>query len=279
MKIWVFLLFIIASISSFAQDIIYKKDKTKIEGKVIKVGINEIEYLKSDSLNAKVKSISISEVTLIAYSNGSFDDFDTQNIVQNTYISGNKRKKTAAFRYDSLYTKNIISYHLADLFFYNLTGSYERILNSGKYGIKIPFRLGSLELDEGSIIGFSLGADLNYYPTGQGRLKYYVGPSLEIGSANEDVYSYSDSFNSGYIRYPEGEKKLFVAAYINNGGVFQIARNFSMAMGLGVGVYNGKETEFIGTLGSNNVYIIEQKETTNYRILIAKFEFNLGLRF
>ncbi len=278
MKIWVFLIFIIASISSFAQDIIYKKDKTKIACKVIKVGINEIEYLKSDSLNANVKSISISEVTLIDYSNGDFDDFNTQNIIQNTYVAASKRKKTLEFRYDSLFTKNIISYHLADLFFYNLTGSYERILKSGKFGIKIPFRLGSLELDEGSLMGFSVGTDLNYYPTGQGRLKYYVGPSLEIGSANESVYNYVGPYSNGYFVVPEAEKKLFVAAYFNNGGVLQISKNFSLAMGLGVGIFNGKETLFEGSF-ENNIYVIRQLETTNYRELIAKFEFNLGLRF
>ena len=58
-----------------AQDVIYKKDNTKINCKVLKISEEVIEYKKEAQLNGPIREISISKVNQIIYEDGAFEIF------------------------------------------------------------------------------------------------------------------------------------------------------------------------------------------------------------
>ncbi len=251
----------------FAQDVIYTKDKTKIEAKIIAVGINEIKYQKLNNLTGPEYIVQKSEITLITYANGSFENFEIPANNQVNYDPEYNRNDFLRNGFDSAFNKNILSYHLADLLNYNFTLSYERLLNSGKVGLKFPVRIGVRERYNGSDLSYSGGIDLNFYPTGQGRFKYYVGPAFEIGNARNFNYD----FNYIGVNPPRViNDYLFVAGYVNNGAVFQVTEQFSLGTALGIGLRTRDNSYF-------NQGRIESYG--NYPELNARFEFNLGIRF
>ncbi|MBP6731087.1 MAG: hypothetical protein KA149_03455 [Chitinophagales bacterium] len=69
MKNLLLLVAVLFSISSFSQDIITLKNGDELKGKVIKVGVNAIEYKKDTT--SPVYEIKKSEVFMIKYENGS----------------------------------------------------------------------------------------------------------------------------------------------------------------------------------------------------------------
>lgn len=61
---------ILASILSFAQDIIVTTDAKKIEAKILEVSKNEIKYKEQDNLDGPTFILSTEEISSIIYSNG-----------------------------------------------------------------------------------------------------------------------------------------------------------------------------------------------------------------
>lgn len=63
------------SINGISQDIIYKNDNTKVEGKVLKVTDTEIEYRKKGQPDGPIRVTSIENVHQIVYEGGYFEIF------------------------------------------------------------------------------------------------------------------------------------------------------------------------------------------------------------
>lgn len=75
-KIIVILILTTCGISnSIAQDVIYKKDNTKIECKIIKLTDSEIEYTKKEQPNGPVRVTSLSKIHQVIYEDGTFEIF------------------------------------------------------------------------------------------------------------------------------------------------------------------------------------------------------------
>lgn len=70
-------IFLLLSISSFAQDIIIKKNGDEIKAKVNEITKTEIKYKKFENIEGPTYQIDISEVFMIRYENGSKDVFNT----------------------------------------------------------------------------------------------------------------------------------------------------------------------------------------------------------
>lgn len=77
MKYIFFAVFTMISCSIFAQDYIVKKDGEKIEAKVMEVTSTSIKYRKFSQPEGPDRTIEISKVKEIVYSDGQFDTFDT----------------------------------------------------------------------------------------------------------------------------------------------------------------------------------------------------------
>lgn len=70
---------LVAGYSSFAQDIITKKDGTDIKAKISEVGTTEVKYKNFSNLDGPVYTISKSDILMITYENGERDIFNTES--------------------------------------------------------------------------------------------------------------------------------------------------------------------------------------------------------
>ena len=75
-KILLALLFI-STLKLSAQDIVYLKDGSSVETKIIKIDDNEIEYKKLSYLDGPSYTISIAKIDSIQYPNGDIDRFSS----------------------------------------------------------------------------------------------------------------------------------------------------------------------------------------------------------
>lgn len=201
-----------------AQDVIFFKDGSKENVKVSEVGKSDIKYKKADNPEGPQYVISKRDVLMITYENGSHDVINTE--------------PTKPLTTD--FTKNIISFHLFDLIYNSITLSYERILNSGTVGIKIPVTFSFAEDDVYNYTRiFGSGIILNFYPTGQGKWRYFVGPDIQMGLAESSWWDYYDPWGSGYY---ESGRYMYTRFLVDNGVIFTPVRNMSVSIVVGFGV-------------------------------------------
>jgi len=254
MKIFSILLVTIITVSSnlFAQDIITLKNNYTIEAKNIVVTPDEVKYQNYYAKNGEVLVLQKSEVVSILYKNGSKVKIYEPKIVITQSSMG----------------ENLITFHFLDFVISNFTVSYERIIANGKYGIQIPFSFGYSNeprtvyfpppFDDGYTNKlanqFYTGITFNIYPTGQGKVKYFLGPSLRFGNGNYyenwDNYSQNSnhSINTGYLKF-----------LVNNGIVFTFANSLSVSIIGSIGIQhmykvNHNQTQTTGALSVNMSY-------------------------
>lgn len=250
------LIFSFFSLLVFSQDTIYNINGTKTLGKVKEVSTRNVSYTIG---NTKINT-PLSEVAYISYSTGQRDEF-------NMHLLKRTVSDTPAPAIKEHPKKNIVAINVFEMAFINFSCSYERILNSGLIGLKIPLSVGmggkpkedqyntnnygSITYLYNKIIGS--GLELNYYPVGQNRHTFYVGLSGVIGSFKYFQYVYDTvaSFNNGYgpyYSYPLKEKRsntgVHYAGMIHMGGYLGITENLLIGGKFGVG-YKREETIYV----------------------------------
>ncbi len=207
--------------TTIAQDIIYKTDGTKEAVKILQVGNREIQYIKFDNPDGPVYVINKENTVMITYENGDYDLFGRPDY----------RKKPDNQELETDFARNVFAYHLFDLVFGDFALSYERLLPSGKVGIKVPVAFGFDEYDNWYFNNiFYSGVGVNFYPTGQGKWRYFMGPQFRIGysRATDWVDYYDDQGHYWYSEdvYSEGVYAKFL---IDNGVQFTPLKNFSVS--------------------------------------------------
>jgi hypothetical protein len=200
--------------------VIYRTDGSREEARITLVGEKEIHYKKHINLDGPEYSLSKSEILLIEYENGSYEAMGEKSAPEN-----GKNLNTD-------FARNVISYHLFDLVFMDFTVSYERIFPSGKIGIKIPVAFGYdyyNDLYDFSNIVYS-GIGVNFYPTGQGKWRYFMGPQVRFGLGRESdwLYYYDEEGLYQYDEYVENEG-FYTKFFIDNGVMFMPVKNFSVS--------------------------------------------------
>ena len=78
-KILLISLFIVAFNFGKGQDLIFKTDGTEIKSKVIEITKDEIKYMKFEQLNGPLRNISITDVFMVIYQDGTREVFKTEN--------------------------------------------------------------------------------------------------------------------------------------------------------------------------------------------------------
>jgi hypothetical protein len=215
---------------SSGQDIIYKKDGSKEEAKIILVAEKEIQYKKFSNLDGPVYTLNKKDIVLITYQSGEFE----------TITSADSEKKAAKIELTENFSKNLITYHLFDVVYGDFTFSYERILSSGTVGIKIPVGFGYAYNSDyfnsnnnwvKNMIYSGIG--INFYLTGQGKWRYFIGPEVRIGYGKQlDTY-WDETSGNNYEEFSEG---IYTKFYVDNGVIFTPVKNFSISTIVGVGV-------------------------------------------
>jgi hypothetical protein len=219
--------FLFLSFNDFSQDIIFRTDGTKEEVKVTLVGDREIQYKKYNNPDGPLYSVNKNEIVLITYENGDFD-----------LITAPKNEKVQAkIELTQNFTKNILNYHAMDVFYGDITLSYERIIGSGIVGIQVPVGFGwaySFDYynanDEWVKNLFYSGVGVNFYPGGQGKWRYFVGPKVLVGYGKQSYWDYVYDENGNWLYDEEMETEgIYMKYTVDNGIRFTPVKNFSVA--------------------------------------------------
>jgi hypothetical protein len=213
-----FILLFFTGKTVLSQDIIYVIDGKSISAKVIEVNPKEVVYNDFYNPNGPVYRMRKNQILKIVYKNGSEDVFNGDIELEN-----------------SIYGKNIFTYHLFDLIFGDFTFSYERISKNGKIGFKIPVSVGYGDVYSSTIKNvFYSGFGINIYPTGQGKWKYFMGPNIRVGVGRDDYYEYGCY---PYYYHREYHSNIFYfKVLVDNGISYSPIKNFSISGYISIGV-------------------------------------------
>ncbi len=189
-----------------AQDFIYKNSGERLAVDIVEVGKTEITYTEFGNPSRELRFMSLSQVSTILYKDGTLKQYENHKEVT-----------------DDGFNRNLISFHLADMVVSNFTLSYEHILASGKMGILIPvaFGYGSGPEVNGLKNKFYSGISLNFYPTGQGKVRYVLGPGLRFGTAKTDINNGNGSTN---------EDTFYTKFMVNNGMLITPIESLSLSI-------------------------------------------------
>lgn len=256
------MLFFGLSLTSNAQDILYKTDGSKEEVKVLEITQKEITYKKFSNPDGPSYVIDKGQVALIAFSNG-----------EHELITGVKDVKEAkpapAIDYTKDFTRNSFAFHMFDVIFGDIAVSYEHISADGRIGLKVPLAFGFYGIDpyntpfEFNNLFYS-GMALNFYPSGQGRFRYFVGPQFRIGVGRYDEYIYYyDEYGNYYDEESYTNSSLYLKYFVDNGITFMATKNLSLSAILSLGIrYVASTGQYMNTIQPD-----------------GQFAINLGLRF
>jgi len=239
------LLLIICSSALNAQDYIYlRSGNGRVEASDVTVNASHTTYKKHGDESGKIIAIDNDDISMILFKNGNSRFFEKES----------KAMSRINFK------KNLINYHLLELVVNNFKLSYERILENGKLGIQIPFAIGYGDSDR--ISGFDdvyntfyTGITLNFYPTGQGKVRYFMGPSIQAGTGyfNDGYYDYTNDI------YIDDNIDTYIFRFlINNGVMFTPIDALSISLIGSLGIRYTTETDFnddqnIKTVGAASV--------------------------
>lgn len=216
----------------------------------VKVLANETTYALFGDDSGTSYSLANKQISMIAFQNGNVRFFEREKKVINR----------------NNYKKNIINYHLFDLVVNNFKLSYERIVSNGKIGIQIPIAIGYG--NDGNISGFDdvhnefyTGISINFYPTGQGVVRYFMGPGIQVGTGYFDDYYYDNNTNQD--QYNNIDTFIF-RFLINNGIIFTPIDALSISL--------------VGSLGIRYTDKTEYDDDNNVKT-VGAFSANLSYRF
>jgi len=186
-----------------AQDTLYKADGSVHIVKILEVNDSQVKYKLYDNQEGPLYVIGKDNVTRIKFENGLIEDFPVhlpEKIIPLIKID----PRTTDFG------RNFISVNIFDLLTQNtLTFGYEYTFKSGLISLKVPV---SFRFDNNGYYpghkSFGTGLDLNLYPYGQGKAKFFYGPSFEyrkyeFSNSNYEINSvYALLFQAGYLFQP-----------------------------------------------------------------------------
>lgn len=143
-----------------------------------------------------------------------------------------------------------IGFLLSDVVFTRVSFDYEYIIDeSGIFSLHIPASVALSPtpsiIDYEEEIKFWAGVGFNIYPTGQGKLKYFLGPELRYSMVDYTAYDtqryeYQDAFGNPMYIYEEKEQPIKDMSnmyfLVNNGLIYTPISRFAVSAVLGLGL-------------------------------------------
>jgi len=227
-------LFILSMYYSFlqGQDTIYRADGVKQIVKILELNTEQLMYKDTTELKDSIHTISKERIIKVVYLNGVIDSFPPKSHYQFTKFKKEDLRKTD-------FGRNFISLHLIDLLYSSITISYEHLFKSNKLSLRIPVSIGFTIIDLPNEIdnngyynmdkNFSVGLDLYIYPFGQGKVKFFYGPSIEYGQMDKKVFSYTSP--NYFLNY----KGSFYSLILESGYLIQPTKHFNFSVNAGIG--------------------------------------------
>lgn len=139
-------------------------------------------------------------------------------------------------------SKNSVSFNTLGIPMGRFTMSYQFLNKKGNLGVEIPVSIGLFTdayldplpeiFDIEMYSMFYSGVTLNWYPMGQKKVNYILGPSLRIGVGKENYYY---CYDCDY-EYDRNKQMFYTKLLINNGLVLTPNKHFSMSFIFSLGV-------------------------------------------
>jgi hypothetical protein len=249
MQLRAFLLSIVAlalSVSSIAQDKIYKRNGDIIDAKINSVGTKTVVYQRYDNQTGPEYTILKVDVEKIVYQNGSKDEFDMAPRHRHPHVHGNTNDDPEPIK-KLRYRPNVLAVAPLQISENGLGFgvSYERALDrKGIVAFYIPV-IGTYNLNGGTYYDPSTGTRVNahqdamyyvmpgikLYPTGSyGYVKYAVGPSVVLATGQKSSTTYDAFGNPIYST----QTHTLMGMVINNS--LNINPNEHIYLGLEIGL-------------------------------------------
>lgn len=126
---------------------------------------------------------------------------------------------------------------LSDVLVRRISLEYERVLADGKMSLNIPFSATVSQFEDlwSSEVHWWAGMGVKFYPTGQGTVRYFLGPEFRLISVTENEYIWSyDAYGNGSDSYEEYDY-INTAFLVNNGVIYSPTDDFFVSLSMGLG--------------------------------------------
>ena len=257
---------LLISLTGLAQDQLLQRNGKVLSGKIISINPLEVTF-RPDSGYAK--NMLLTEIRALKHQSGYCDLVNRRGEIKRCWRPTVQLREKYHEHQSLDYRVNYFHLGVGNFFFRSFSLSYERLLDQGKLGIKIPIMVNfrdvySFDNDYAYAEdkrAFSYGVDLNFYPGRQGFIRFFTGMGVRFGE-----YEYSRNYRSGNNEYKtENGTTPFQALLFNNGLMIRpftwLAVN--AVVGLGVSHINNLERDEYGNVRSvNRIFIDPQLNLT-----------------
>ncbi len=249
-KIYFLFCFLILSAFGNSQDLLYFADGNLLKINLIKQSPDSISFAIYNAANPEVYSVNKNELSKMLTKGGVLIEFP-----------GKKTDNT-----DMDYPSSVVSINTIHIPQGRLTMIYQFMNKSGKLGFEIPVSVGLFNdsytdplpeiFDIELYSMFYTGFGLNWYPLGQRKVSYVLGPSFRIGIGSSNNYYYDEYYNDSY------RQEYYSKLLINNGLVLNPTDHFTMSFIFSLGIMHRNSPPGEYKFGTT-----------------ADFAINLGFRF
>jgi hypothetical protein len=132
------------------------------------------------------------------------------------------------------FDRNNVTLFMSDVVLKRVSFEYERVIgDKGNMSINIPF---SVALDNTNdpiiddVVNWWVGLGMKLYPTGQGTIRYYIGPEVRIYGASGTSYVYYENYSQ-----QNDNDYIHSAFLLNNGMIYEPTEHFVFGVNLGLG--------------------------------------------
>lgn len=231
-KICLLFCFWLVVVGTYAQDIITRTDGAVIRAQVLEIKPGQVNFRMYQQPDTLVYQISVQDVQSITMADGTTRTFNQPG--------AQTGKKSIAFNYETQFGRNMLWFYPLDLLFTNFTMAYERVLASGKISFRIPLVLGlGSDLEYNDYYDFrksnlfGTGLEVNFFPYGQGKLQYYLGPSIHYRSYR--AYYYNDRSTQPQPGLEKANSSMYTIA-VKNGVYYHFSWAFIISADVGLGL-------------------------------------------
>lgn len=239
-------LFALVSIRSYSQDVIHFRSGKKEQVKVSEITERTVRYRMYDNPTGPEYVADKSKIEKIVYENG------TEELFAAPASAERKPRPEKAPRQSIDYGRHFIGANLADLFRTDVCLHYEFLFPGDELALRVPLLIG-FNNDYFNVKSrfqnpyvfrrnrvFETGLDLRWYPGGQGKVRYVMGPALHY------ILNNKRGPLSPYSGQPVGNHHVNTIRYmLYNGIVFSPVPHFQFGFDVGLGSqYDLSDTQY-----------------------------------
>lgn len=306
-KLLVFTFFVSICNQTFAQDVLYKTDNTKVEAKIIEITPTTIKYNLFNYQEGPLITIDKKDVALIVFQNGTHEVIKVESGIQNSnviiindthYLKNRTRDSTNQVIWkERTIHENYIGLNCLSLFNSGFELNYLREMKKINMNIYEPFQLGfaSPKYSQPSIGLYTsyngiyknfqftkkvieTGIGIHFHTSGKRAITHFIGPYIGIAQLNgtfEEHFSNYQPNNSTIIKHAFVMNRYY--AMIDNGVLFRITNQFNILTLFSVGYFSD---DFIKNNPSSYHQYGWYNNLYNFPFFNAvKINFSMGYRF